>query len=456
MSDTIKTEQPPEITELNPPAERGFKRLKAYFLRGGSALRHRNYRLFWTGQLVSLIGTWMQNLAQAWLVLSLSNNDPLSLGIVSALQFLPVMLFSLLTGIVADRYPKHKLLLLTQISSMLLAAMLGLLAAFGWVQIWHIYIIAFLLGLVNAFDMPTRQAFISEMVGKKDLMNAVALNSTIFNAARVVGPALAGLLIGLGELIFKSTVAGAAFAIWLNSASYIAVIAGLLSMDNTKLFHPDHQAQEGSIRKRLKEGISYIRHTPTIMALLIIVGMLGTFGFNFNVWIPVLAREHLGVGAEGYGLLMSGLGGGALLSSISLALSGRQPHLRRILVGLICFSGFEAGVALSHWYLLSLVCMIGVGLAMIQVTAASNTMIQVTTPDNLRGRVMSIYMLVFVGTTPIGSFFVGWLGSSFGTPFSMTTGAILSALGAPLVLLGLWRSHRHQKNAVVPADIGQI
>lgn len=437
MADTLKP------SAADGPEVGFFKRLKAYIMRGGSALHHRNYRLFWFGQLVSLIGTWMQNLAQAWLVLSLTRSDPLALGTVSALQFLPVLLFSLFTGVVADRYPKRKLLLITQTSSMLLAVVLGTLTTLGVVQVWHIYITAFLLGLANAFDMPTRQAFVSEMVGKEDLMNAVALNSTIFNAARVVGPAVAGLLIGLGERLFNSTQAGVAFAIWLNAASYLAVLVGLARMDLTQLFHSSRKQPEGSITKNLKEGLVYIWQSPTILALIIVVGTMGTFGFNFNVWIPVLARERLGVGAEGYGVLMAGLGGGALLSSLSLAVGGRKPRQKMILVAVICFALFEVGVALSGWFVLSFICMVGAGLAMIQVSAASNTLIQLTCPDNLRGRVMSVYLLVFAGTTPIGSLFVGWLGSTWGTPFSMCIGAILSAVGAPVVLFNLWRRNHH-------------
>ena len=294
-------------------AQEGYLfRLKTYIFKGGKALRHRNYRLFWTGQLVSLIGTWMQNLAQAWLVLTLSNNDPFALGLVSALQFLPTLLFSLFTGVIADRYSKHRILLITQSSSMVVAAMLGVLTVGGWVQLWHVYACALILGMVNALDMPTRQSFVTEMVGKDDLMNAVALNSTIFNAARVVGPAIAGLLIGLGEAIFRSTEAGIALAIWINAFSYIAVLIGLFKMDTSRLFQIARKRLNGSVFSNLGEGLSFIWNTPSIATLIIVVGMVGTFGFNFNVWIPVLARETLGVGADGYGILMAGLGLGAL------------------------------------------------------------------------------------------------------------------------------------------------
>lgn len=431
----IKPDSP--IAETAPvQSQEGFLyRLKNYVGKGGTALRHRNYRLFWTGQLVSLIGTWMQNLAQAWLVLTLSHNDPFALGLVSGLQFLPTLLFSLFAGVVADRFPKHTLLLITQSTSMVIAAILGTLTVGGWVELWHVYACAFALGMVNALDMPTRQSFVSEMVGRDDLMNAVALNSTIFNAARVAGPAIAGLLIGLGEAIFKSTQAGVALAIWLNAFSYIAVLIGLIKMDTSKLFQIAKKQLKGSVFHNLSEGISFIWHTPRVATLIIVVGMVGTFGFNFNVWIPVLARENLGVGAEGYGILMAALGLGALYSAVSMAINGRTPSHKKILISAAVFGLFEAGVALSGFYLLSLVLMVGTGLAMIRVGAASNTFVQMNTPDHLRGRVMSVYLLVFAGTTPIGSVFCGWLGSIGGTPFSMFVCAMISTLAAPLAYL---------------------
>ncbi len=429
-------------------------RLKNYILKGGKALRHRNYRLFWTGQLVSLIGTWMQNLAQAWLVLTLSNNDPFALGLVSALQFLPTLLFSLFTGVIADRYSKHRILLFTQSASMAVAASLGVLTVGGWVQLWHVYFCALILGMVNALDMPTRQSFVTEMVGKDDLMNAVALNSTIFNAARVVGPAIAGLLIGLGEAFFRSTQSGIALAIWINAFSYIAVLIGLFKMDTSKLFQISRRRLNGSVFSNLAEGLSFIRHTPSIATLIIVVGMVGTFGFNFNVWIPVLARETLGVGADGYGILMAGLGLGALFSALYIAVNGKNPNHRNILMAAAGFAFFEAGVALSGNYLLTLFFMVGTGLAMIQVSAATNTYVQMNTPDHLRGRVMSVYMLVFAGTTPFGSVFVGWLSSAGGTPFSMFTSAMLSGLAVPLAYLFYRRNKNYSRpgKAVLTAE----
>ncbi len=434
----------PIPTQSLPPAKPDlFSQVKKYLTRGGSALRHRNFRLFWTGQAISLIGTWMQNLAQAWLVLTLSNGDPLALGTVTALQFMPLLLFSLFTGVVADRFPKRTILLITQSASMTQAVLLAVLTTFGWVQIWQIYIVAFWLGLANAFDVPARQTLASEMVPREDLMNAVALNSTTFNLARALGPALAGLIIGIAERLTNSTQAGVAFAVWLNALSYLAVIYSLLRIKATELYSHNKPRSTGPVLKNLKEGISFIWHSPDILTTIVVVGMLGTFGFNFNVWIPVLSRHYLNVGAEGYGVLMAGLGVGALASAIGLAIFGKQPDRKRILISLVFFGLLETGVAFSPWFISSLICMAGTGFAMIQVTAASNTYIQMNSPDNLRGRVMSVYVLVFAGTTPLGSLLVGWVSSGWGTPVSMLVGAMLSVSAAPLVLIGA-RVRRHK------------
>lgn len=418
------------------PVKVGFwPSLRLYFVRGSAALKHRNYRLFWTGQMVSLIGTWMQNLAQGWLVLKLTNNNAFALGTVTALQFLPIMLLSVFSGVLADRYPKRKVLLITQSSAMVLAIILALLTTTGVVQVWQIYITAFCLGLANAFDMPARQSFVSEMVGKEDLMNAVALNSSIFNAARFLGPAIAGLIIGLGEALLHSTLAGVACAFWLNGLSYLAVLNGLARIRTSELFTAPRKAVPGSILSNLKEGLVYIRQTPKVRSIILLVGMVGAFGVNFNVWIPVLSRSYLQVGAEGYGVLMAALGLGALGRALTMAAQGKRPSQRGVMVMVLLFGLCEVIVACSSWYFVSLVFMFLAGVASIAVFNTANTTVQITTPDALRGRVMGVYMLVFAGTTPIGSLFVGWLASWGGTPFSMAIGGILSACAVPLVWL---------------------
>ena len=406
-------------------------RIGSYFLRGGVALRYRNYRLFFFGQLISLIGTWMQNVSQDWLVLKLTNSA-FALGVTTALQFLPTMLLSLFGGIIADKFPKRRTLIVTQSTAMMLAFILALLTTLDIVQLWEVFVIAGCLGLVNAIDMPVRQSFVSEMVSKETLVNAIALNSSVFNAARVVGPAVAGILIG---------VVGLAAAFWLNGLSYIAVIVGLIMMNNAELFVGQKRKQTGSIGKNLKEGLSYVRHTNAIFTVIVSVAIVGTFGINFNVWMPVIAKNYLNVGADGYGILMSGLGIGALTAALTLATKAQQPTISFVMKGIASLTFFGIAIALSPWYLLTFVCLMGLGASLVIITASANTIVQMTVPDYLRGRVMSIYMLVFAGTTPIGSLFVGWLASVAGTPFSMATGMTLSIMAVPVA----WLILRSQK-----------
>jgi MFS family permease len=412
------------------------QRVLGYFKTGGAALKHRNYRLFFFGQLISLIGTWMQNLAQGWLVLKLTNSV-LDLGVVTALQFTPLLFFTLFGGVLADRLPKRKTLLATQSTAMVLAFILALLTTLEVVQVWHVYILATLLGLVNALDVPTRQAFVPEMVGKKDLMNAVALNSSVFNAARAIGPAFAGILIGI---------VGISPAFWLNGLSYMAVIYCLSIMRLQDLHLGQGRKQTGSFASNLREGLSYAIKTPQVISIIVLVAMLGTFGINFNVWIPDLAKNHFNVGADGYGILMSGFGLGALASALTLAVKGHTPTFPTILKAGLLFGSFLIGVAISPWFWLSFGLMVGAGVSMMVVTVSSNTTIQLTTPDYLRGRVMSLYMLVFAGTTPIGSLFVGSLAHMWGTPFSIICGGLLTLLGVPLGWLVFRRKMRTNLN----------
>ncbi|HEX2913361.1 MAG TPA: MFS transporter [Chloroflexia bacterium] len=423
----IRTSVVPVTTDK--PRLSAWKRFTGYFTRGGAALRHRNYRLFFTGQLISLVGTWMQNLAQGWLVLKLTNSV-FDLGLVTSLQFLPVMFLSLFGGVLADRLPKRKTIIITQTCAMILALVLATLTMLDVVQVWHVYVLAILLGLVNAFDTPTRQAFVPEMVGKEDLMNAIALNSSVFNTARAIGPAVAGVLIGL---------IGIAPAFWVNGISYIAVITGLAMMRPEEFHLGAPRKQTGNIFKNLQEGLVYSGQTPLILAIVVLVGLMGTFGINFNVWIPDLAKNHLNVDADGYGVLMAGIGIGALVSALTLAVKGGRPKMQSVLKGGLCFAAFILGAALSPWFWLTFLLLIGVGVSMMIVTVSCNTMVQLSSPDHLRGRVMSLYMTVFAGTTPIGSLFIGWLASLGGTPFSMSIGALLCLSAVPLSWLVLKR-----------------
>jgi MFS family permease len=395
-------------------------------LRTFVALRHRNFRLFWFGQLISLVGTWMQTTAQAWLVLELTHSAWL-LGVVGALQFLPVMFLSLFGGVLADRLPKRTVLLFTQSSAMLQAVILWVLVATGHVQIWHVLLLASLLGLTNSLDMPTRQAFVAEMVGREDLPNAVALNSSLFNMARILGPGLGGLLIawlGLAPLFL------------LNAISFIAVIIGLALIEikelHTPLMRPTlmKDVPKQSTLQSLREGLAYVAHTPSVLLILIVVGVISLFGINFNVVLPLFATDVLHSGPQGFGFISSAFGLGSLFSALWLAWGNNMPSLRRLLTGALAFCVLEILFAVSHLYLLSLVLIAAVGFSQIVFSAAANTTLQTVAPDYLRGRVMSVYMLVFAGTVPLGNLFTGGIAHLFGAPIALLLGAVISLIAA--------------------------
>ncbi len=397
-------------------------------VRWRGAFRHRNFRLFWFGQLISLAGTWMQTLAQAWLVLQLTR-DPLWLGIVAAVQFLPVLVVGLFGGFIADLLPKRTTLVWTQAASMLLALALAGLTFAGIVQVWQILVLAALLGLVNAVDMPTRQAFVVEMVGREDLTNAVGLNSAVFNAARIVGPAIAGILIGL---------LGVTACFFLNGVSFLAVIAGLLLMRDAELLRAARLARPTKARDvadDLAEGLRYVRATPIALLSIVVVGLVATFAMNFNVVVPALATSVLGVGATGLGFLLASMGLGSLVAALVVgSLSRPRPWL--IIGGALLLGVLELVLAGVGSYPAALVAMFGAGAGAIAMMISANTSIQLAVPDRLRGRVLAVYTTVFAGSTPIGAPIIGWLASAFGTEVALLVGgatAILAAAGA-----GLW------------------
>ena len=388
------------------------------------ALRSRNFRLFWSGQLISLVGTWMQTTGQAWLVLQLTHSAWL-LGVVGALQFLPILLFSLFSGVIADKLPKRKLLIFTQTFSMLLAATLWLLVATHTVQLWHVLVLATLLGVSNSLDMPVRQAFVAEMVGHEVLPNAIALNSSIFNMARIIGPGIGGLMIGwFGE----------APLFLLNAISFLPVLAGLFLMRDRELFvqpvQSKNQANKPGTLKSLREGLTYIGHMPAVLLIIVTVGVISLFGINFNVVLPLFADTVLKIGPEGFGFISAAFGAGALLSALWLAWQGKKPSVLSMLVSGLVFSVGEALFAFSHWYLLSLVLIAVVGFAQISFTATANSALQAVTPDHLRGRIMSVYIIVFAGSNPIGNLLMGGLAHSFSAPVALLIGALPCILTA--------------------------
>lgn len=394
------------------------------FLRTFAALRHRNFRLFWIGQLISLTGTWMQTTGQAWLVLQMTHSAWL-LGVVGALQFLPVMLLSLFGGVIADRVPKRKLLLFTQSFATAQAIILWVLVFSGTVQLWHILVLALMLGITNALDMPTRQAFVVEMVGREDLPNAVALNSSLFNMARIVGPGLGGVLIawlGVTPLFL------------LNAVSFVPVLIGLAMIDVKQLHSHARPVVAGVSRQTtmqsLREGLTYIAKTPSVSLIIVVIGLVSLFGINFNVVLPLFATDVLHAGPAGFGLLTSAIGFGALVSALWLAWGNKRPTIQNMLLGAIIFCILEACFALSHLYILSLLLIAAVGFAQITFSATANTTLQTVTPDHLRGRVMSVYMLVFAGSVPLGNLFTGGIAHFFGAPISLLLGAGLSFVAA--------------------------
>jgi len=398
--------------------------------RGTAALRHRNFRLFFLGQLISLVGTWMQTLAQGWLVLQLTR-DPFVLGVIGAIQYLPMMVFGLFGGLIADALPKRTTIIATQTASMTLALVLFWLTWTHQVQAWHVAILAFLLGCVNTIDMPTRQAFVVEMVGREDVVNAVALNSAVFNTARIVGPAIGGVIIGL---------VGIAACFLLNGLSYIAVIVGLFLMrsgDLQALGTYRFTRSAGAVATDLAEGLRYVRRTPVVLLAVAVVGLVSTVGMNLNVLVPVFADNVLHAGATGFGFLMAATGIGSLVAALTIAYAGRSSP-RVMLLGGGVLGLLQVTLVAVHAMPTALACLFGVGFGAIAMTATANTAIQLAVPDNLRGRVMSVYTTVFAGSTPVGALFAGSLAAQFGAAIAFGVGGAVS-LSVVIVAFALAR-----------------
>ena len=378
--------------------------------------------LFWSGQIVSLCGTWMQSVAQGYLVYQLTHSATM-LGVVSMLGSLPVLLFTLFGGVLADRMSKRRLLVGTQSSAAVLALILGLLVASGNVQVWQVMALAAALGTVNALDVPTRQAFVVELVGKRDLLNAIALNSSIFNGARIVGPAVAGLLIAR---------TGLAVPFLANAASYLAVIAGLLAI---RLPPFTAQRNPEPALRRLAAGLDYIRHDVAVSTILLVLGLASVLAFNYPALMPAFARQDLGQGATGLGLLFAAMGLGAITGALTLAIAGhRLPRAQLFWGGAVLFCVAQIAFSFARTLPLAMGALVIMGFFMILFVADANTLVQSTVPDALRGRVMGVYALVFLGSTPIGSLLsgmaAGWLGS---VPDALAGGSALALLAIALV-----------------------
>ncbi|MBI1259923.1 MAG: MFS transporter [Chloroflexi bacterium] len=409
---------------------KGARRFPARFLSSGfHSLKVRNFRLFIFGQIVSLTGTWMQTTAQAWLVLELSNS-PLALGVVTTLQFLPVTILSLYGGVLADRLPKRRTLIATQSLLLIQAAIFGFLVGTNMIQLWHIYFLAISQGIVQAIDTPVRQAFISEMVGRDELVNAVALNSMTFNGARIIGPAVAGFVIAQF---------GIAPALYFNAASYVAVIFALFMMSEKALFKALIMPQ-GSAWKRLKEGLTFVWRTPELLVLIIALAAIGTFGYNFTVTLPLISDFILHSDAQGFGILSSVFGVGSLTAAIATAYI-RNPTHKVILIAAAIFSLLFVLTAITPYFAITALILAGLGAAAIVFSTGVNSLMQLNTPDELRGRVMSINVLLILGSTPVGAFLIGLMSDHLGVPAAVMTCAMLCLLGVGIAALYL-RRHR--------------
>ena len=405
------------------------------------ALRHRNFQLFFSGQLISLVGTWMQSIAQSWLVYRLTGSA-LLLGAAGFASQIPVFLVAPLGGIVADRINRQRVVIGTQISSMILALVLATLTLTGVIRVWHIFVLGALLGVVNAFDIPARQSFLVDMVGKEDLMNAIALNSSMFNGARIIGPAVAGILVAkIGE----------GWCFLANALSYIAVIAGLLMM---RVSRPARLAPHGPALAHLIEGYRFVRHTAPIRALLLLLGLVSLVAMPYSVLMPVFADRILHGGARGLGILMGATGVGALLGALTLATRSGVLGLGRW-VAFSC-GGFGLSLvlfSLSRSFWLSAALLLPVGFCMMLQMSSSNTLIQAMVPDHLRGRVMAMYTMMFMGMAPFGSLFAGALAERLGATFTVSVGAVACICAAVLFFFHLPRIRVEARRLIVAQEV---
>jgi MFS family permease len=376
------------------------------------SLRVRNYRLYASGQLISLTGTWMQRVAQDWLVLELTNSGT-ALGVITALQFGPAIVLGLWGGVIADRGDKRKILFATQTGLALVALALGLLDLAGVVQYWQVAMLAMLLGIVSAVDSPVRQSFVVEMVGRTDLANAVAINSTTFNAARILGPALAGEMI---------SVTGTGWAFMANAASSLAVLTGLWMMRPSEL-HPAPPVHRA--RGQLIEGIRYVRGRGDLVVIMVLIFVIGTFGLNFQITTALIAKQVFHRGAGGYGLLSTALALGACAGAVTATRRVKRPSQLFLVVTALAFSVSEIASGLMPSYVLTALLLIPTGAVMLTLTTAANSSVQLGVDATMRGRVMALYVVCFLGGTPLGAPLVGWVAGTFGPRWGFIGGGLV-------------------------------
>jgi MFS family permease len=385
------------------------------------ALRVRNFRRYASANLVSLTGTWMQRIGQDWLVLQLSGDSGVALGLITALQFGPTLLLSMYGGVLADRYAKRRTLLITQSLMGVLALLLGLLVATGGVALWHVFVLAAGLGAVSAVDVPVRQAFVSEMVGPGLLANAVGLNSTIFNGARLVGPALAGLLIGAAS-------GNTAPAFFVNAASFAFTIGAIAGMRADEL-RPSPPVARG--KGQLRAGVAYTWAHPDLVLAMVLAFVLGTFGFNYQVTIALMAREEFGLGAEAFGLLSTTFAVGSLTGALLSTRRSVRPRQRFLVISAVVFGLLSVVSGLMTSYLAFALLLVPTGAAALVFSVATNSFVQLGVDPQMRGRVMALYFMCFMGGTPVGAPLIGWVAEHFGAPWGLILG------GAVCVVAGL-------------------
>lgn len=417
----------PQGRAPRPPLKQAFR-----------ALRNPNYRLFWFGQVISSVGSWMQIIAQSWLVLRLTNS-PLALGIVTTCQTLPVLLLVLFGGVIADRVPKRRLLLITQTTMLLQATLLAVLTAGGWLQLGMLYALAAVLGTANALDNPARQAFVKELVGPDDVPNAVALNSIIFNSARLIGPALGGITIAA---------IGVQGCFALNAVSFLAVLGGLLLM-RPERFYDVPSPPRGRMLAQIAEGLRYAVRTPDIALPLLLMAVIGTFGYNFQIVLPLIAQFVLHASSVGFGVLTSAMAVGSLIAALGIAYSGRVTQ-RTLLTGAAGFSALLFCLSITHLWPMTLAVLVALGVFSIVFTTTANSRLQIVAPPHLRGRVMSLYMLLFMGSTPIGSLVIGTLAERQGVRLAIAEVAIACMLGT---VTGLLYSYRQRTRLIAGAEM---
>ena len=393
------------------------------------SLAVRNYRIYAAGALVSNIGTWMQRVAQDWLVLQLTDNNGTALGITTGLQLLPALLLSPYAGVVADRFSKRTVLSITQIAMATPAALLGILAIAGVAMPWHVYVLAFTFGVATAFDAPARQSFVVEMVGQDDLANAVGLNSASFNSGRMIGPAVAGVMIAM----LGSGATATGWVILLNALSYLPVLASLRLL-NPRELHPSPPAERG--KGAVRDGMRYVRSRPDLLLLLATVVFVGTFGMNFPMTSALMATEVFHKGAGEYGLLGSIMAVGSLGGAL---LAARRPRPRqRLLVGsALAFAVVEIAAGMMPNYVTFAVILPLLGLTALTMVTSANALIQLSVSPQMRGRVSALYLMIFLGGTPLGAPFIGWIGEFFGARWTLIAGGLITLIGS-LVALALY------------------